>query len=47
MESKSTRLEWRQLGQKKEKDMTVSLERDSLLDAGFEKLGHCVHENQT
>ncbi|MFQ6629790.1 hypothetical protein Gotur_006636 [Gossypium turneri] len=32
---------------RKEKDMTVSLERDSLLDAGFEKLGHCVHENQT
>ena len=27
--------------------MTVSLKRDSLSDAGFEKLGHCVRENQT
>ncbi len=27
--------------------MTVSLKRGSLLDAGFEKLGHCVRENQT
>ncbi|MFQ6656164.1 hypothetical protein Gotur_026391 [Gossypium turneri] len=27
--------------------MTVSLKRDSLLDAGFEKLGHCVCKNQT
>ncbi|MBA0746549.1 hypothetical protein Gogos_009057 [Gossypium gossypioides] len=27
--------------------MTISLKRSSLLDAGFEKLGHCVHENQT
>ncbi|MFQ6644693.1 hypothetical protein Gotur_019158 [Gossypium turneri] len=31
----------------REKCMTVSLKRGSLLDAGFEKLGHCVHENQT
>ncbi|MFQ6657163.1 hypothetical protein Gotur_026959 [Gossypium turneri] len=30
----------------REEGMTVSLKRDSLLDAGFEKLGHCVHENQ-
>ncbi|MFQ6668447.1 hypothetical protein Gotur_034097 [Gossypium turneri] len=27
--------------------MTVLLKRGSLLDAGFEKLGHCVRENQT
>ena len=27
--------------------MTVSLKRGSLLDAGFEKLGHCIRENQT
>ncbi|MFQ6657164.1 hypothetical protein Gotur_026959, partial [Gossypium turneri] len=31
---------------RREEGMTVSLKRDSLLDAGFEKLGHCVHENQ-
>ncbi|KAG8493142.1 hypothetical protein CXB51_010505 [Gossypium anomalum] len=46
-ELKSTRLERRQLGHKREKGMTVSLKRGSLLDAGFEKLGHCVRENQT
>ncbi|KAK5802831.1 hypothetical protein PVK06_030456 [Gossypium arboreum] len=46
-ELKSTRLEWRQLGHKREKGMIVSLKRGSLLDAGFEKLGHCVRENQT
>ncbi|MFQ6649114.1 hypothetical protein Gotur_022928 [Gossypium turneri] len=47
MESKSTRLERRQLGHRREKCMTVSLKRGSLLGAGFEKLGHCVRENQT
>ncbi|KAH1064684.1 hypothetical protein J1N35_029671 [Gossypium stocksii] len=47
MESKLTCLEWRQLGHRKEKCMTVSLKRSSLLDTGFEKLGNCVHENQT
>jgi hypothetical protein len=46
-ESKPTRLEWRQLGHRREKCMTVSLKRGSLLDAGFEKLGHCIRENQT
>ncbi|KAH1038492.1 hypothetical protein J1N35_040235 [Gossypium stocksii] len=46
-ESKSTRLEWRQLGHRREKGMTVSLKRGSLLDAGFEKLGHCIRDNQT
>ncbi|KAG8481247.1 hypothetical protein CXB51_026047 [Gossypium anomalum] len=46
-ESKSTRLERRQLGHRREKGMTVSLKRGSLLDAGFEKLRHCVRENQT
>ena len=46
-ESKSTRLEGRQLGHRREKCMTVSLKRGSLLDAGFEKLGHCIRENQT
>ncbi|MFQ6630815.1 hypothetical protein Gotur_009927 [Gossypium turneri] len=46
-ESKSTRLERRQLGHRREKCMFVSLKRGSLLDAGFEKLGHCVRENQT
>ncbi|MBA0787172.1 hypothetical protein Gotri_024973 [Gossypium trilobum] len=46
-ESKSTRLERRQLGHRKEKVMTILLNRGSLLDAGFEKLGHCVRENQT
>ncbi|MFQ6668983.1 hypothetical protein Gotur_034416 [Gossypium turneri] len=44
-ESKSTSLEQRQLGIRKEKGMTVSLKRGSLLDAGFEKLGNCVREN--
>ncbi|MBA0783400.1 hypothetical protein Gotri_001121 [Gossypium trilobum] len=47
MESKSTRLEWRQLGHRREKGMIISLKRGSLLDASFEKLGHYVHENQT
>ncbi|KAG8473853.1 hypothetical protein CXB51_035848 [Gossypium anomalum] len=46
-ELKSTCLERRQLGHRREKGMTVSLKRGSLLDAGFEKLGHCVRENQT
>ncbi|KAG8501094.1 hypothetical protein CXB51_003171 [Gossypium anomalum] len=46
-ESKSTRLERRQLGHRREKCMTVSLKRGSLLDAGFEKLRHSVRENQT
>ncbi|KAG8503416.1 hypothetical protein CXB51_001387 [Gossypium anomalum] len=46
-ELKSTRLERRQLGHRREKGMTVSLKRGSLLDAGFEKLGHRVRENQT
>ncbi|KAG8475541.1 hypothetical protein CXB51_032350 [Gossypium anomalum] len=46
-ELKSTCLERRQLGHKREKGMTVSLKRGSLLDAGFEKLGHCARENQT
>ncbi|KAG8480291.1 hypothetical protein CXB51_024793 [Gossypium anomalum] len=46
-ELKSTSLEPRQLGHRREKGMTVSLKRGSLLDAGFEKLGHCVRENQT
>ncbi|MFQ6667949.1 hypothetical protein Gotur_033797 [Gossypium turneri] len=31
----------------REKCMTVSLKRCSLLDTGFEKLGHYVRENQT
>ncbi|MFQ6665044.1 hypothetical protein Gotur_031926 [Gossypium turneri] len=46
-ELKSTRLERRQLGHWREKCMTVSLKRGSLLDVGFEKSGHCVRENQT
>ncbi|MFQ6648441.1 hypothetical protein Gotur_021226, partial [Gossypium turneri] len=46
-ESKSTRLERRQLGHRSEKGMTVSLKRGSLSDAGFEKLGKYVRENQT
>ncbi|KAG8489574.1 hypothetical protein CXB51_017804 [Gossypium anomalum] len=46
-ESKSTRLEQRQLGHRREKCMTISLKRGSLLDAGFEKLRHYVRENQT
>ncbi|KAG8473398.1 hypothetical protein CXB51_035716 [Gossypium anomalum] len=46
-ELKSTCLERRQLGHRREKGMTVSLKRCSLLDAGFVKLGHCVRENQT
>ncbi|MFQ6654483.1 hypothetical protein Gotur_025447 [Gossypium turneri] len=46
-ESKSTRLERRQLGHRRENCMIVSLKRGSLLDVGFEKLGHCVRENQT
>ncbi|KAG8502380.1 hypothetical protein CXB51_000443 [Gossypium anomalum] len=46
-ELKSTYLERRQLGHRREKGMTVSLKRGSLLDTGFEKLGHCVRENQT
>ncbi|KAG8478932.1 hypothetical protein CXB51_028947 [Gossypium anomalum] len=46
-ESKSTRLEQRQLGHRREKGMTVSLKRGSLLGAGFEKLRHYVRENQT
>ncbi|KAH1073401.1 hypothetical protein J1N35_025729 [Gossypium stocksii] len=36
-ESKSTRLEWRQLGYRRENCMTISLKRGSFLDAGFEK----------
>ncbi|KAG8479118.1 hypothetical protein CXB51_029811 [Gossypium anomalum] len=47
MESKSTHLEQKKLGHWREKGMTVSLKRGSLLDAGFEKLGQCVCENQT
>ncbi|MFQ6667948.1 hypothetical protein Gotur_033797 [Gossypium turneri] len=46
-ELKSTCLEQRQLGHRREKCMTVSLKRCSLLDTGFEKLGHYVRENQT
>ncbi|KAG8472618.1 hypothetical protein CXB51_034307 [Gossypium anomalum] len=46
-ELKSTRLERRQLGHRREKGMTISLKRGSLLDAGFKKLRHCVRENQT
>ncbi|KAH1114083.1 hypothetical protein J1N35_007461 [Gossypium stocksii] len=46
-ESKSTRLEWRQLGHRREKCIIISLKRGFLLDAGFEKLGHYVRENQT
>ncbi|MFQ6634903.1 hypothetical protein Gotur_010880 [Gossypium turneri] len=46
-ESKLTRLEQRQLCHRREKGMIVSLKRGSLLDVGFEKLGHCVRENQT
>ncbi|KAG8488058.1 hypothetical protein CXB51_018348 [Gossypium anomalum] len=46
-ESKSTRLEQRQLDHRREKGMIFSLKRGSLLDACFEKLGHCVRENQT
>ncbi|MFQ6659271.1 hypothetical protein Gotur_028219 [Gossypium turneri] len=44
-ESKSTRLERRQLGHRREKCIIILLKRDSLLDANFEKLGHCVREN--
>ncbi|MFQ6646076.1 hypothetical protein Gotur_018895 [Gossypium turneri] len=32
---------------RREKCMIVSLKRGSLLDEGFEKLGHYVHENPT
>ncbi|KAG8480529.1 hypothetical protein CXB51_024593 [Gossypium anomalum] len=46
-ELKSTRLERRQLGHRREKGMTISLKRGSLLDTGFEKLRHCVRKNQT
>ncbi|KAG8486050.1 hypothetical protein CXB51_019370 [Gossypium anomalum] len=46
-ELKSTHLEWRQLSHKREKGMTVSLKKGYLLDTGFEKLRHCVRENQT
>ncbi|MBA0769992.1 hypothetical protein Gotri_018677 [Gossypium trilobum] len=46
-ESKSTHLEQMQSGHRRERGMTVSLNRCSLLDANFEKLGHCIHENQT
>ncbi|MFQ6632395.1 hypothetical protein Gotur_008829 [Gossypium turneri] len=46
-ESKLTRLEQRQLGHRREKCMTILLKICSLLDACFEKLGHCVRENQT
>ncbi|MFQ6621692.1 hypothetical protein Gotur_001717 [Gossypium turneri] len=46
-ESKSTRLERMQLGHRREKGMIILLKRGSLLDAGFEKLGHYVYENQT
>ncbi|KAG8499172.1 hypothetical protein CXB51_005605 [Gossypium anomalum] len=46
-ELKSTRLERRQLGHRREKGMTILLKKGSLLDAGFEKLGHYVRENQT
>ncbi|MFQ6634260.1 hypothetical protein Gotur_011483 [Gossypium turneri] len=46
-ESKSTHLEQRQLGHRREKGMPVLLKRGSLLDACFEKLGYCVRENQT
>ncbi|MFQ6664109.1 hypothetical protein Gotur_031329 [Gossypium turneri] len=46
-ELKSTRLERRQLGHRRAKCMIISLKRGSLLDAGFEKLGHYIHENQT
>ncbi|MFQ6634429.1 hypothetical protein Gotur_011797 [Gossypium turneri] len=45
--SKLTRLEQRQLGHRREKGMSVSLKRGSLLDVGFEKLRHYVRENQT
>ncbi|KAH1097303.1 hypothetical protein J1N35_014224 [Gossypium stocksii] len=45
-ELKSTRLEWMRLCHKREKCITVSLKRGSLLDVGFEKLGHCVRENK-
>ncbi|MFQ6634930.1 hypothetical protein Gotur_010252 [Gossypium turneri] len=45
MESKSTHLERRQLGHRREKGMTVSLKRCSLLDTSFEKLGHYVRKN--
>ncbi|MFQ6662073.1 hypothetical protein Gotur_030010 [Gossypium turneri] len=44
-ESKLTYLERRQLGHRREKCMTISLKRGSLLDVGFEKLGHCIREN--
>ncbi|KAK5832860.1 hypothetical protein PVK06_016665 [Gossypium arboreum] len=47
MKLKPTCLKWRQLAHRREKGMTISLKRGSLLDAGFEKLRHCVHENQT
>ncbi|MFQ6640853.1 hypothetical protein Gotur_015562 [Gossypium turneri] len=47
IESKSARLVRRQLGHRREKCMTVSLKRGSLLDAGFKKLGHYARENQT
>ncbi|KAG8498862.1 hypothetical protein CXB51_005663 [Gossypium anomalum] len=46
-ELKSTHLERRQLGHRREKGMIVSLKRGSLLDTGFEKLEYYVRENQT
>ncbi|KAH1065122.1 hypothetical protein J1N35_030109 [Gossypium stocksii] len=46
-ESKLTRLERRQLGHRREKCMTVLLKRGFILDAGFEKLGHYIRDNQT
>ncbi|MFQ6641808.1 hypothetical protein Gotur_014391 [Gossypium turneri] len=45
-ESKSNHLERRQLGHRREKGMTVSL-KICFFYAGFEKLRHCVCENQT
>ncbi|MFQ6620309.1 hypothetical protein Gotur_000837 [Gossypium turneri] len=44
-ESKSTHLKWRQLGHRREKEMTLLYKRGSLLDAGFEKIGHYICGN--
>ncbi|MFQ6650084.1 hypothetical protein Gotur_023257 [Gossypium turneri] len=46
-ESKPNHLERRQLGHMREKCMTISLKKVSLLGIGFEKLEHCISENQT
>ncbi|KAH1082352.1 hypothetical protein J1N35_022113 [Gossypium stocksii] len=46
-ESKSTCLKRKQLGHRREKCIIVLYKRGFLLDAGFGKIGHCIHGNQT